>query len=110
MMLNRGTSGGRRYLSESSVAEMTRVQTGDLKAGFTEGAGFGLGWSVVRRPTGDTAMLSPGAYGHGGGYGTQCWIDPQKGRFTILLTQRPDLNPRDEAAFRRELPWIAFED
>jgi hypothetical protein len=24
------------------------------------------------------------------------------------LTQRPDLNPRDEAALRRELPRIAF--
>jgi CubicO group peptidase (beta-lactamase class C family) len=53
-------------------------------------------------------MLSPGSYGHGGGLGTQCWIDPHRGLFTILLTQRPDLNPRDEAALRRELPRIAF--
>jgi CubicO group peptidase (beta-lactamase class C family) len=53
-------------------------------------------------------MLSPGAYGHGGGYGTQCWIDPHRGLFTILLTQRPDLNPRDEAALRGELPRIAL--
>jgi CubicO group peptidase (beta-lactamase class C family) len=108
MMLNGGTRAGRRYLSESSVAAMTRVQTGDLRAGFSEGIGFGLGWSVVRRPAGVTAMLSPGSYGHGGGYGTQCWIDPHRGLFTILLTQRPDLNPRDEAALRRELPRIAF--
>jgi CubicO group peptidase (beta-lactamase class C family) len=110
MMLNRGSAGGRRYLSESSVAEMTRVQTGELKAGFSEGIGFGLGWSIVRQPAGVTAMLSPGAYGHGGGYGTQCWIDPRKGVFTILLTQRPDLNPRDEAALRQELPRIAFQE
>jgi CubicO group peptidase (beta-lactamase class C family) len=94
---------------ESSVTEITRVQTGDLKAGFSEGIGFGLGWSVVRRPVGVTSMLSPGSYGHGGGYGTQCWIDPNRGLFTILLTQRPDLNARDEAALRRELPRMAFE-
>ena len=108
MMLNHGTAEGRRYLSASSVDEMTRVHTGDLKAGFSDGMGFGLGWGVVRQPTGVTEMLSPGAYGHGGGFGTQCWIDPHRGLFTILLTQRPDLNPQDEAALRRELPRIAF--
>jgi CubicO group peptidase (beta-lactamase class C family) len=108
MMLNRGTFQGRRYLSASSVDEMTKVHTGDLKAGFRDGMGFGLGWGVVRRPTGVTEMLTPGAYGHGGGLGTECWVDPRKGLYTILLTQRPDLNPRDEAALRRELPRIAF--
>jgi CubicO group peptidase (beta-lactamase class C family) len=108
MMLNRGTASGRRYLSDQSVREMTRVQTGDLKAGFNDGMGFGLGWGVVRQPTGAIAMLSPGTYGHGGGLGTQCWIDPHRGLFTILLTQRPDLNPHDEAVLRRELPRIVF--
>jgi CubicO group peptidase (beta-lactamase class C family) len=110
MLLRGGTAGGRRYLSESTLAEMTRVQTGDLKAGFSEGIGFGLGWSIVRQPVGVTDMLTPGAYGHGGGYGTQCWIDPRRGLFTILLTQRPDLNPRDEAFLRRQLPEIAFAE
>jgi CubicO group peptidase (beta-lactamase class C family) len=110
MLLSGGTTGGRRYLSESTLAEMTRVQTGDLMAGFSEGIGFGLGWSIVRQPVGVTEMLSPGTYGHGGGYGTQCWIDPQRGLFTILLTQRPDLNARDEANLRRQLPQIAFEE
>jgi CubicO group peptidase (beta-lactamase class C family) len=109
MMLNRGTASGRRYLSEASVAEMTRVHTGELKAGFSEGMGFGLGWGVVRTPSGVTEMLSPGTYGHGGGYGTQCWIDPHRGLFTVFLTQRPDLNARDEAAIRSQLPRIAFD-
>ena len=65
-----------RYLSEASVDAMTRVQTGDLKAGFTDGMGFGFGWGVVRQPTGVTEMLSAGSYGHGGAFGTQGWIDP----------------------------------
>jgi CubicO group peptidase (beta-lactamase class C family) len=110
MLLGGGIAGGRRYLTETTLAEMTRVQTGELKAGFSEGIGFGLGWSVVRQPVGLTEMLSPGTYGHGGGYGTQCWIDPHRGLCTILLTQRPDLNARDEAFIRRQLPEIAFGD
>jgi CubicO group peptidase (beta-lactamase class C family) len=109
MLLSGGTASGRRYLTEAALTEMTRVQTGDLEAGFSEGIGFGLGWSIVRQPVGLTEMLSPGTYGHGGGYGTQCWIDPHRGLFTILLTQRPDLNARDEAFLRRQLPQIAFE-
>ena len=59
-MLGRGTRGKVCILSPESVATMTKVQTGDLNAGFTPGLGFGLGWGVVRTPTGITAMLSPG--------------------------------------------------
>ena len=85
MMLGRGSLGGKKYLSEASVAAMTKVQTGDLKAGFTDGTGWGFGWGVVRQPTGVTEALSAGAYGHGGAFGTQAWIDPTKGRFAVLM-------------------------
>jgi CubicO group peptidase (beta-lactamase class C family) len=108
MMLNRGQAGGRRYLSESAVAEMTRVQTGELKAGFTDGMGFGLGWGVVRQPSGVTVMLSPGTFGHGGAFGTQAWIDPQKNRFVILMIQRTGLPNSDASDIRRELQKVAF--
>jgi CubicO group peptidase (beta-lactamase class C family) len=108
VMLNRGAADGRRLLSEASVDEMTRVHTGDLAAGFSEGVGFGLGWSVVRRPSGVTDMLSPGSYGHGGAFGTQCWIDPHRGRFVIMMVQRSDMNRREEAEVRRELPRAAL--
>jgi CubicO group peptidase (beta-lactamase class C family) len=107
MMLNRGVADGSRILAESSVAEMTRLQTGDLeiKAGFPEGMGFGLGWGVVRLASGATAMLSPGTYGHGGAFGTLCWIDPHRGLFVILMIQTND----NASEMRRELPRIAFE-
>lgn len=109
MMLRRGTDAdGRRYLSESSVAEMTRVQTGDLKTGFTDGNGWGLGWCVVRKPSGVTEMLSPGAFGHGGAFGTQAWIDPQKDRFVILMIQRVGLKNSDESDMRRDFQRAAF--
>src|SRR5262249_4468400 len=108
MMLRRGTAGDKRILSEAGVATMTRLQTGELKAGFTDGMGFGFGWAVVRKPTGVTEMLAPGSYGHGGAFGTQGWIDPHKDLFVILLIQRVGLSNADASEMRREFQRIAF--
>jgi CubicO group peptidase (beta-lactamase class C family) len=100
--------GDRRIVSQASVEAMTRVQTGDLRAGFTEGMGFGFGWGVVRQPGGVTSMLAPGSYGHGGAFGTQAWIDPTKDLFVILLIQREGLPNSDASEMRREFQRIAF--
>lgn len=108
MLLSGGVRDGRRYVSEATLAEMTRLQTGDLKAGFTPGMGFGLGCGVVRSPEGVTAMLSPGSFGHGGAFGTQGWIDPHKGRFSILMIQRVGLKNADDTPMRATLQRIAF--
>src|SRR5436190_19825733 len=78
MALNGGEFNDKRIVSRGSVDLMTRTQTGDIRAGFTEGMSFGYGWGVVKQPTGITEMLSPGTFGHGGAYGTQGWIDPKK--------------------------------
>ncbi len=107
MMLGRGRLGKVRILSEQAVATMTRLQTGELKAGFTPGMGYGFGWAVVRTPTGVTAMLSPGSYGHGGAFGTQGWIDPQQDLFLILLIQRSDLSNSDASAMREAFQALA---
>jgi CubicO group peptidase (beta-lactamase class C family) len=107
MMLGRGSLGGKRILSPESVAAMTKVQTGDLKAGFVPGMGHGLGWGVVRTPEGVTRMLSPGSYGHGGAFGTQAWIDPQKDLFIVLLIQRTGLPNADASKMREELQDVA---
>ena len=96
----RGSLGGKRYLSEASVDTMTKVQTGDLKTGFSDGMGFGFGWGVVRQPTGVTDALSAGSFGHGGAFGTQGWIDPTKGRFAILMIQRTGLKNSDASELR----------
>ena len=107
MMLNRGTLDGRRYLSEASVEKMTRNHTGDLRAGFTDGIVMGLGWQIVGTPTGVTEMLSPGAYGHGGAFGTQAWLDPQKEIFFVLLVQRSGFPNGDASDLRKALQSIA---
>jgi CubicO group peptidase (beta-lactamase class C family) len=108
MLLGRGEAGGRRYLSEAAVEEMTRVQTADLDAGFTDGMGFGLGVGVVRKPSGVTSMLSPGTFGHGGAFGTQGWVDPKAGRFVVLMIQRVGMGNGDASAVRRKFQEAAF--
>jgi len=103
MMLNNGALGKTQILSEKSVAEMKKVHTGDKIAGFTPSMGYGLGWAVVKEPTGVTAMLSPGSYGHGGAFGTQGWLDPKQDLFMILLIQRVGLGNSDASKMRQAL-------
>jgi len=88
MMLNKGTLDGHRFLSPISVELMTTVQTGDLKAGFSPGIGFGLGWAVVKDPQGMFRLNSLGTYGHGGGYRTYGWVDPNKDMIGVIMLQR----------------------
>jgi len=109
VLLNRGTLDGRKIISEQSLAEMTRVQTGDLKTGFTDGMGFGLGFAVTRKPEGVHSMLSAGTFGHGGAFGTQGWIDPHQDLYVILLIQRVGLPNADGSDIRRDLQKLAVE-
>jgi CubicO group peptidase (beta-lactamase class C family) len=107
MMLNRGELNGKRILSEKAVAEMTKLQTGEIKTGFVDGMGFGYGWAVVREPKGVTAMLSTGTFGHGGAFGTQGWIDPAQDLFVVLLIQRVGLTNGDASPMREKLQELA---
>ena len=101
MILRGGELDGRRYLKEESVKQMSTVQSGDLKTGFTPGNGWGLGWCVVREPQGVSAALSPGSFGHGGAYGTQAWIDPVKNRAYVMLVQRANFPNSDGSTVRQ---------
>jgi CubicO group peptidase (beta-lactamase class C family) len=101
MVLRGGELDGKRYLKPETVKLMTTIQTADLKPGFTDGNGWGLGWCVVREPQGITAMLSPGTFGHGGAYGTQAWIDPVAKRIYILMVQRANFPNSDASEVRR---------
>lgn len=107
MILRGGESGGKRYLKEESVKQMTTVQSGDLVTGFTPGNGWGLGWCVVRQPQGVTAALSSGTFGHGGLYGTQAWIDPVRNRIYVMMIQRADLANGDASEIRRSFQEAA---
>ena len=87
MMLNKGQINGVRLLSSASVEVMTRVHTGDL-ATSQPGAGWGLGWFVIKEKDGALSLLSPGSFGHGGRYGTYCFIDPKKDLIGIFMIHR----------------------
>lgn len=87
MMLNGGTSGGKRYVSKAGVEAMTMVQTGDLKAGHNPGTAFGLTWEVAKDPVSATMLWSIGSFGHGGAFGTHGWIDPAKKLVGVFMVQ-----------------------
>jgi CubicO group peptidase (beta-lactamase class C family) len=100
MLLDGGQFGGKTLLKPESVRQMTTVQSGDVKTGFTPGNGWGLGVCVVREPQGISAMLSPGTFGHGGAFGTQVWVDPKLRRIYILMVQRANFPNSDDSPVR----------
>ena len=106
MMLNGGEYDGVRILSPASVDLMTQVHTGDLTTS-TPGIGWGLGWSVVREP-GAWGLPSVGTYGHGGRYGTFCFIDPKKDIIGIFMIHRE--GGRDERNAFVQLTMSAATD
>jgi CubicO group peptidase (beta-lactamase class C family) len=102
MMLHHGESNGYRILQPATVAEMTRKQTGNLKA--RPGMPWGLGFCVIEDPSLFEAnvALSPGTFGHGGAFGTQSWADPKTGLVYVFMIQRDKMkmNP-DNSDMRR---------
>ena len=109
MMLNKGVWEGNRILSEESVKELTRTQSGDIKTGFTEGMSWGIKFQVVKEPQGVTAMLNPGTFGHGGAYGTQSWADPVNQTIYIMMIQRRGFPNGDNSPVRMAFQKAAAE-
>jgi CubicO group peptidase (beta-lactamase class C family) len=87
MMLNRGEFNGTRLLSPAAVDTMAALHTGDLPTN-SPGNGWGLGWFVVRDPAAQLTLMSKGAYGHGGRYGTFAFLDPARQMIGIFLIHR----------------------
>lgn len=86
LMLNGGELDGVRLLSPATVAVMTSLHTGDIEV--RPGVGWGFGWQVVKGPEGQDGLASIGTYGHGGRYGTYCFLDPEKELIGIFLVHR----------------------
>jgi CubicO group peptidase (beta-lactamase class C family) len=108
-LLNKGVYNGTRILTEASVNEITRIQTGDLTTGFTDGMSFGLAVGIVRKPAGVTAMLSKGTFGHGGAFGTQNWADPLNNTIYILMIQRQGFGNGDASDIRKAFQQTATD-
>jgi len=110
MLLGGGELDGVRILSEPSVKTFRSPAIDQsLETGFTPGNTWGIGCCVIREPTGVTASLSPGTFGHGGAFGTQAWIDPVKGRCYVLMVQRANFPNADASDLRRVFQQYASQ-
>lgn len=107
MLLNGGELNGKRLLSAKAVQDMTSVHTGDLRSGFVDGSGWGLGLGIVKEPKGVAKSLSAGSFGHGGAFGTQSWADPKRGMIFILLVARSGFGNSDGSDLRGAFQDIA---
>ncbi len=90
-------------LPRALVDEATRNHT----PGLDDARGYG--WQM---PTGSeaTSMLSPRAFGHTGFTGTSLWIDPDRDRIMVLLTNRvhPCAAPINMQRIRGEFHRLAL--
>ncbi len=101
-MLSGGMRDGKRILKPETLAEMTRKQTGELRA--RPGMPWGLGFCVIEDPQQMEAnrTLSVGTFGHGGAFGTQSWADPVRGLVYVFMIQRDKIpNNPDNSPMRR---------
>ena len=97
MMLNGGQYGVVRLIQPTTVARWTARQT--LRSSRA------LGWDTPSAPSSAGRFFSPRSFGHTGFTGTSIWVDPERGLFVVLLTNRVDptrANTRHEA-LRRDI-------
>ena len=87
MLLNGGSYAGTRIVKPPTVARWTSVQ--DVASSRA------LGWDTPSAVSSAGRFFSPRSFGHTGYTGTSMWIDPERGLFVVLLTNR--VNSRGEA-------------
>ena len=83
MLLNGGEYNGVRIVKASTIARWTSPQT--------RISSRALGWDTPSKNSSSGNYFSARSYGHTGFTGTSMWIDPERGLFVILLTNR--VNP-----------------
>ncbi len=91
MTMNSGKAGDKQILKVQTLKEMLTPQTGNLRQGMPWGYGFAL--MVDPKAMQANSMLSPNSYGHGGAFGTNSWVDPQRGMIFVLMLERDRLQP-----------------
>jgi CubicO group peptidase (beta-lactamase class C family) len=102
MLLNGGTLGGRKILSESSVQMMGENAIGSIfverqpdadqqrTRPFPLGAGkdkFGLGFQIAASDPATAKFRSPGSLSWAGIFNTEFWVDPAKGVGAVHMMQ-----------------------
>jgi len=87
MYLGDGTLEGHRFLSPETLRQFTTVQDPALSH-------RALGWETPNGTNSAGHLMSSRAFGHTGFTGTSIWIDPARGVFVLLLSNR--VNPTRE--------------
>jgi serine-type D-Ala-D-Ala carboxypeptidase len=59
------------------------------------GARFALGWELAREENSSGGHFPSTAFGHTGFTGTSMWLDPERGMYVVLLTNRLNPNSRE---------------
>lgn len=107
MMLNGGELDGVRLLSRPTVELMTSNHLRGLA--FSDGQGFGLGFSVVTDLGARGTPGSVGEFGWGGAYHSTYWVDPKEQMVVVYLTQLIPAGEVDDHAKVRTLVYAALE-
>ena len=97
MMLNGGQYGGVRLIQPTTVARWTARQN--------KSSSRALGWDTPSERSSAGRYFSPRSFGHTGFTGTSIWMDPERGVFVVVLTNRVNptrANMRHEA-LRRDI-------
>lgn len=82
MLLNGGQYGGVRLIQPTTVARWTARQT--------RRSSRALGWDTPAPGSSAGRYFSSRSFGHTGFTGTSIWVDPERGLFVVLLTNRVD--------------------
>jgi CubicO group peptidase (beta-lactamase class C family) len=107
MMLNGGELDGVRLLSRRTVELMTSDHLRGIA--FTDGQGFGLGFSVVSDVGARGVPGSVGEFGWGGAYHSTYWVDPKEQMVVVYLTQLLPAGDLDDHAKVRALLYAALD-
>jgi CubicO group peptidase (beta-lactamase class C family) len=95
MLLNGGQYGGVRLIQPTTIARWTARQD--------RNSSRAIGWDTPSDRSSGGHYFSFRSFGHTGFTGTSIWIDPERGLFVVLLTNRVDptrANLRHEALRR----------
>ena len=104
MMLNGGTFDGNRILSRKSIELMTTDHLGSVSFPWSEGTGFGLGFSIVTDIGVRGQIGTLDEYGWGGAYHSTYWVDPNEELIVVYFTQLiPAQNIDDHGKLRTQV-------
>ena len=102
MLLNGGELNGARVLSRKTVELMTVNHVGDMFGA----QGFGLGFSVLRDLGKSNELGSVGAYGWGGFFYTNFFVDPKEKMIGIFMSQ---LYPYNDVRLHERFRSLAYQ-